>query len=68
MLAHRLFEGVDRLLAADEERHHHVREDDDVPQGKQRKAFAIGRAGTRVLIVVVVSVKEHLSTQLRAKP
>jgi hypothetical protein len=66
VLAHRLFEGVDRLLPAYEERHHHVRKHDDVAQGKQGKTFAAGRASAGALIVVVVSVKEHQSTRLRA--
>src|SRR5581483_1828737 len=34
--AHHLFEGVDRLLASNEERDDHVRKDDDVAQRQDR--------------------------------
>ena len=40
---HRLFEGGDGLLAADEQRDDHVREDDDVAQGKERNATHFGK-------------------------
>ena len=42
VLAHGVLEGGDGLLAADEERHDHVREDDDVPQGKERQDVDAG--------------------------
>ena len=44
VLAHHLFQGLDGLLATDEQRHDHVRKDDDVAQ-RQHRIEGIGVTG-----------------------
>jgi hypothetical protein len=49
VVAHHVFQRLDRLVAADEQRHDHVRKDDDVAQRQDGKrletAFAYGSFG-----------------------